>query len=237
MTKETIFETPTGEKVPAITAEQMREVDRIAVEEIGLGLLQMMENAGRNLAQQVRSTADDSVTVLAGSGGNGGGGLATARHLANRGVDVSVVLDREPANLDGAAATQLETVEAMDIPITVWSNETIRDSTTIVDALVGYGLSGPLRGTAAEIATAVSDESATVVSLDVPTGVNATTGDAPGPHITPDVTLTLALPKTGLTDTPGRLVLGDIGIPAVVYERAGIEYANPFDGYRIELRN
>jgi NAD(P)H-hydrate epimerase len=232
------FETTTGTQVPAITAEQMRAVDRIAVEEIGLGLLQMMENAGRNLAQQVRSVADGPVTVLAGKGGKGGGGIAAARHLANRGVDVSVVLTREPADLSGAPATQYGIIDAMSVPISVGSKGFRPGAIeTVVDALVGYGLSGPLRGTARELVEAIPEQSQTIVALDVPSGIDATTGAAPGPSITPDVTLTLALPKTGLEDVQGRLVLGDIGIPVKVFERAGIEYENPFDGYRVELQN
>jgi NAD(P)H-hydrate epimerase len=81
------FRTEDGAIVPAITAAQMREVDRIALEEFGLGVLQMMENAGRNLAQNVQDMlggAGGEVAILAGSGGNGGGGLCCARHLRNR---------------------------------------------------------------------------------------------------------------------------------------------------------
>jgi NAD(P)H-hydrate epimerase len=79
-----LFRTPEGIPVPAVTAEQMREVDRIAVEDFGLGILQMMENAGRNLAanlMEMLASMDGEVTVLAGAGGNGGGGLRSARHL------------------------------------------------------------------------------------------------------------------------------------------------------------
>jgi len=83
------FTTPAGRAVPAVTAAEMAEVDRVAVDEVGLRLLQMMENAGRTLAAQVRALADGPVTVLAGSGGNGGGGLAAARELANRGLSTT----------------------------------------------------------------------------------------------------------------------------------------------------
>jgi NAD(P)H-hydrate epimerase len=94
--RRTFFRTEDGLVVPAVTAEQMREVDRIAVEEFGLGILQMMENAGRNLAENVLDMLDGArseVAVLAGSGGNGGRGLCCARHLHNRGFQVWVVLD------------------------------------------------------------------------------------------------------------------------------------------------
>jgi NAD(P)H-hydrate epimerase len=87
------FRTEDGIPVPAVTAEQMREVDRIAVEDFGLGILQMMENAGRNLAQNVLGMLDGrrgEVTVLVGSGGNGGGGLCCARHLHKRDTSTTV---------------------------------------------------------------------------------------------------------------------------------------------------
>jgi NAD(P)H-hydrate repair Nnr-like enzyme with NAD(P)H-hydrate epimerase domain len=93
-----VFRTEDGIVVPAVTAEQMREMDRIAVEEFGLGILQMMENAGRSLALNVMEmldSAEGEVTVLVGPGGNGGGGLCCARHLHNRGFKVWVLLDRE----------------------------------------------------------------------------------------------------------------------------------------------
>ena len=93
---EYLFWTEDGRPVPAVTAEQMREVDRIAVEDFGLGILQMMENAGRNLAQNaidMLGATKGEVTVLAGAGGNGGGGLCCARHLRmplERGVYAAV---------------------------------------------------------------------------------------------------------------------------------------------------
>src|SRR6056297_3358061 len=107
------FETETGTMVAAVTANEMGEVDRVAVDEVGLTLLQMMENAGRNLAEVVRSVDGEDVTVLAGNGGNGGGGLVAARHLANRDVSVDVVLDRPPTDLDGATAHQYRILDAM----------------------------------------------------------------------------------------------------------------------------
>ncbi|MEO0455292.1 MAG: NAD(P)H-hydrate epimerase [Cyanobacteria bacterium P01_A01_bin.114] len=91
------FTTDTGIRVPAVTTEQMIEVDRLAVEELGPNLFQMMENAGRNLALQAIECLGDrwrtaKIVVLAGTGGNGGGGICAARHLANRGADVSLCL-------------------------------------------------------------------------------------------------------------------------------------------------
>lgn len=95
-----IFVTEAGLEVPAIRIDQMREVDRVAIEEVGPNLYQMMENAGRNLALTVLDRLGDdwastAIAVLAGTGGNGGGGICAARHLANRGADVTVVISDE----------------------------------------------------------------------------------------------------------------------------------------------
>ncbi len=110
------FATDLGVRVPAITTDQMREVDRVAIEELGPNLYQMMENAGRNLAITVLETlgaawSETPITVLSGTGGNGGGGICAARHLANRGADVTVVLT-DPAGLTPVPSEQLAVYRA-----------------------------------------------------------------------------------------------------------------------------
>ena len=118
---DSLFWTEEGILVPAVTAEQMREVDRIAVEEFGLGILQMMENAGRNLALNAIGMLGGmagEITVLAGAGGNGGGGLCSARHLHNRGYEVHLVLDRDAGAMRGAAGTQLRILRAAALSVT-----------------------------------------------------------------------------------------------------------------------
>jgi len=223
------FTTTDGRSVTAVTAAEMRAVDRVAVEEFGVALLQMMENAGRTLAWHVRDVAKGPVTVLAGSGGNGGGGLCAARHLANRDVPVSVVLDRDHDDLAGAARTQYETLAAMDVPVEAGVDAlSQRDPETVVDALVGYGLDGPLRGTAATLVEELASIDTSVVSLDVPSGLNATTGERAGAAVHPDRALTLALPKTGLIAVTADLLLADIAFPAGVYESLDVPYASPF---------
>lgn len=231
-----VFRTPDGIPIPAVTASQMREIDRIAVDEVGLGLLEMMENAGRNLAgHALMIQENDPVVIIAGAGGNGGGGLACARHLVNRDVPVHVVLDRPPDELAGAPATQYAILEAMDVPVTTHL-ESVTDVDVLVDALIGYGLRDAPRESARELIRESNEVACPVVSLDVPSGLDATTGETPGVAIRPDRTLTLALPKTGLRDIPGELYLGDIGIPSVVFEDIGLSYQSPYrDEYWIEL--
>jgi len=246
-----MFRTVSGRPVTAVTAEEMRAVDDAAVD-AGLALLQMMENAGRLLARSSRAAAgadDPAVLVLAGGGGNGGGGLCEARHLANGGTNVRVVLDRAPSGLSGAPERQHRLLGETDVTVSgpaadAGSIDRERYD-VVVDAFVGYGLTDPLRGRAAELVEGlglhtdrVSQDSPSVVSLDVPSGVDATSGEAPGVAVRPDRTITLALPKTGLVAArAGRLWLADIGIPTGVYERAGVSYAQPFDGAgQVKLR-
>jgi len=239
------FRTEDSIVVPAVTADQMREVDRIAVEEFGLGILQMMESAGRNLTLNVMDMLDGDrgeVAILAGSGGNGGGGLCCARHLHNRGFAVWVVLAREEAALTGAARNQLQILRAAGLqPVApAQAEEVIRRAEIVVDALIGYSLRGAPRGRVAELIELCNRHAARVLSLDVPSGLNATTGETPGLVVHPERTLTLALPKTGLQRVPGELYLADIGIPPEVFQRLGLSFDPPFGeryGVRLEKSN
>ena len=235
----TMFRTSTGRSVTAVTADEMRDIDRVAVEDVELHLLQMMENAGRILAWHVRDVGESDVVIVAGNGGNGGGGLTCARHLANRGVSVRVVLDRPPEELSGAAAHQYHILDEMDVSVTA-GIESLADAderTTVVDALIGYGLSGDVRPPADAYINRMNERAGPTVSLDVPSGIDATTGEPLGEAVAPDRTVTLALPKTGLDASTGELYLADISIPRTVYDRLGIEYEPPFgdaDWIRLE---
>lgn len=228
--KREAFRTGTGQPVTAVTAEEMARVDRVAVEEVGLEVRQMMENAGRILAHHVRVVTDGPVLVVAGSGGNGGGGLVCARHLANRGVDVQVVLDRPTEALTGDAAHQHRILAEMDVPIRtgVSALEEVGER-TVVDALIGYGLSGAVRQPADAFIEWMDDRTQPVISLDIPSGLDPTTGEARPTAVRPVRTLTLALPKTGLTASVGTLYVADIAIPRTVYKRLDLPYDRPFD--------
>jgi NAD(P)H-hydrate epimerase len=219
----------------------MREIDRIAVEETGPNLFQMMENAGRNLALQTLEILgaewrERQILVLAGAGGNGGGGICAARHLANRGAAVTLVLAASPPAGSVPAFQHL-----------VYTNTSGRETAAdalrherpelLIDALIGYGLTAAPRGIAADLITWANGSGAPTLSLDVPSGVDATTGETPGVAIRPGWTMTLALPKTGLrSENAGHLVLADIGIPSETFRRAGIASVSPFgDRYRLPL--
>lgn len=208
--------------IPALTAEQMREVDRVAMQELRIELIQMMENAGRSLADlAIGIFRPRSVTVLAGSGGNGGGGLVAARHFANRGVTPWVVLSRDEAELAAVPAHQLEILRRMGIAV----HAEPPGADLVVDALIGYSLRGNPQGRSAELIAWANRQQAPVLALDLPSGLDATTGQPATPCIRAAATLTLALPKAGLLQAPeptGRLYLADISIPSVVYRQLGI---------------
>lgn len=233
------FYTDDGVLVPAITAEQMREVDRIAVEAAAPSLQQMMENAGRSLAltgidHLGSGWRDVTIVVAAGSGGNGGGSVCAARHLANHGGDVVLVLSR--ANrLSPVTEQQLHIFEKTSGRIeSVGSFE----PGLILDAVVGYGLDGAPQGSAQEMIAWLRDGPTPVISLDVPSGLDSTTGEILGDAVEAVATVTLALPKTGLVSPlAGELWLADLGIPREVFVTAGIHLPRHlFDGrYRIHL--
>lgn len=221
------FETVDGVMVPAVTSVQMSEIDRIAVEETGPHLVQMMENAGRSLAISALRTprlleAGGPIVVMAGTGGNGGGGICAARHLANRGLEVRLVVT-DDSRLGEIPALQLDIFRSTPGRL-IGESDLDRDvPALIVDALVGYSLKGDLRGISRDLAVWANNADAPIISLDVPSGVEATTGEAPAAHIQASQTVTLALPKTGLDgEAVGDLYLADLGIPAEAYRRAGI---------------
>ncbi len=235
------FITESGIHVPAITARQMAEVDRIAMEETGPNLFQMMENAGRNLALTAIKLLGNGyrnlkVVILCGTGGNGGGGICAGRHLANRNIEVKICITAS-ARLKPVTAFQRKVflnTGGKEIGLEQLSKE---KADLIIDAVIGYNLNSAPRGNALEMIEWANSNETKILSLDVPSGVDATTGKTPGNYMKANTILTLALPKTGLLpEFTGELLLADIGIPAKVYERAEIKYQNPFgDKFIVKL--
>ena len=106
-----------------------------------------------------------------------------------------------------------------------------------MDAIIGYNLSNALRGNSLQFIQWANDQKVKKISLDVPSGIDSTTGEHYGEYFHTDSTLTLALPKTGLSEAKcGQLLLGDIGIPKIVYDKIGIDYDSPFNNkFVVEL--
>ncbi len=195
------FKTDTGIEVGAVTADQMREVDRIAMEETGPNLFQMMENAGRNLALQAievlgNGWKEASIVLLAGLGGNAGGGICAARHLANREANVQLILS-DPDRLGEVPAFQRKIFNSTSgREVETPSLSGLRPD-LVIDAVIGYSLIGAPRGTALELIRWANDTGAPILSLDVPTGVDSTTSESEGECMHAKWTMTLALPRLG----------------------------------------
>ncbi len=216
---------PSIDRPPTLTSDEMLEVDRIMIEEVGIDLARMMENAGRNLADVVIELFHPgSVTVLAGSGGNGGGVLVAARHLINRGVTVHVAGTRSIERLTPVTGDQAAILGRMGVSV----EEEPVEADVVLDGIIGYSLSGPPTGRAREFIEWSANQR--VVSLDVPSGLDATSGTAPGACVAAEATMTLALPKRGLMGHPstGRMFLADISVPVSIYRKFGIEMETPF---------
>ncbi len=222
--------------VPALTNEQMVEVDRLMVAEYGIVLIQMMENAGRALAELTRQLLGGSVTgsrivAAVGAGNNGGGGMVAARHLSNWGAHVQVVLVRSPKDLKEVPAHQWRALAQLPVERSVFDADEppgIGPADAILDALIGYGLRGNPRGSTAELIRRVNSLHALTLSLDAPSGLDTTGGKPADPCISASATLTLALPKVGLLTRSARHVVGnlylaDIGVPPSLYARLGID--------------
>ncbi|MFC1975487.1 NAD(P)H-hydrate epimerase [Chloroflexota bacterium] len=216
-------------KIPYVTTEQMIEVDRAMMEDFNIGLGQMMENAGRNLAHLARirffegDPSGKKVIVLAGTGGNGGGALACARRLHNWGAQVQVFVTKPKANFTPIPAHQLDILHRMKVSVAqAEAVATAESPGLIIDGVIGYSLKGTPRGTAADLIRWANAQDSPILALDAPSGVDTTTGTVFDPAIRAMATMTLALPKEGLRAPGveacvGELYLADISVPPSLY--------------------
>ena len=221
-----------ADSLPWISVAQMREVDRLMIEEFAIPLEQMMENAGRSVAVLARHLLGGDargrrVLVLAGSGGNGGGGLAAARHLLVADANVHVSLAAPPERLAPVTRKQYETLVLLGVVPGTGSD----GAELIIDALLGYGQKGVPSGDVASLVGQATG--APVLALDVPSGLELETGRLHEPHVRAAATLTLALPKNSMRlgdapDVVGELYLADISVPPAVYKHLGVRYDSPF---------
>jgi len=216
-------------EIPYLSTEQMIEVDRAMIEDYRIELIQMMENAGRNLAQLAseRFLSGDPrgqrVAVLAGTGGNGGGALVCARRLHNYGARVNVFVTKPDADFTPIPAHQLAILRRMQVPVAqAAAISQISPPALIIDGLIGYSLKGAPRGAVADLIRWANAQNAPVLALDAPSGMDTTTGTVFDPVIRAAATLTLALPKAGLRAPGveaqvGELYLADISVPPALY--------------------
>lgn len=217
--------------VPALTPAQIRRVERLMVRDYGIHPAQTLEASGRHLADLATvwlegCAAGRSVLVLAGRSTHGGGGVVAARHLANRGANVQVVIAHPVESFTGPAARGLRTLWRMGVAVTEaepgWD---LPGADLVLDALIGGRLQ---KASSAENALLhlAQAHPAPVLALAIPSGVDGKTGAVGTPYLRAAATLALALPQTGLLRAPaavvGILYLADIGVPVALYESLGL---------------
>ncbi|MFQ5994116.1 MAG: NAD(P)H-hydrate epimerase [Acidiferrobacterales bacterium] len=223
--------TPTIDEAPYLTTEQMVEVDRAMIEDFRIELIQMMENAGRNLAHLSRvrflggNPTGKHVVIMAGSGGNGGGALVAARRLHSWGADVRLLLAQPAEKMTPVPRHQLDILQRMRVPGSdgpARLADVERTADLIVDGLIGYSLRGAPHGLIADLIRWANRTGAPILSLDAPSGIDTTTGTMFDPAISATATMTVALPKEGLRARGveahvGQLYLADISVPPALY--------------------
>jgi NAD(P)H-hydrate epimerase len=203
------------------------------IEDYKIELIQMMENAGRNLAHLARSRfwggdpRGKQVVVLAGTGGNGGGALVCARRLHNYGADVRVIITKPDEAFTAVPAHQLAILRQMQVPIALAESLPAQTPDLIIDGIIGYNLKGVPRGTAGDMIRWANRQAAPILALDAPSGVDTTSGMVFDPAIRATATMTLALPKEGLRAAGvkthvGELYLADISVPPELYAQPAL---------------
>jgi hydroxyethylthiazole kinase-like uncharacterized protein yjeF len=220
-----------------LDAETMRGVDRWAIEEQGVPSLDLMERAGAGVTRVVERLAPDgAAVVLCGKGNNGGDGLVVARLLRDAGRSLTVVCTAPPGDFAGDARVNLERLPG-ETPLELTEDreraeQALAEATVIVDALLGTGFQGEPRGAVGEAIEAINAATALVVSVDVPSGVDASTGVASGAAVRAAATVTFHAGKPGLWIAPGKTHAGevytiDIGIPRGSPEETKIGLIGP----------
>ncbi len=231
---------PTAEQIPAVTGPQMAEIDRLMRDGFGVEPIQLMEVAGHAVAAYARQrflggdAYGQRVTILCGSGGNGGDGMVAARFLQSWGAIAEIWLSRRPQSGRGPAWRQLGS--ATHFGVTVHEptmHPALPDADLVIDALLGFSLAGPPTDETAALIVAANAQSAPVLAVDLPSGLDATSGRVYHPCIRADATLTFALPKTGLYAPAARsqigdLVVADIGVPPAAFARLGVDVGDLF---------
>jgi NAD(P)H-hydrate epimerase len=226
----------TSHKTLYLTVDQIRAIDQYAIEKLGIPGVILMENAGRNCADHVEKMLKNKAgsgrrknkaSIICGRGNNGGDGFTIARHLAHRGWEVNVDLYGDPDRLSGDAAVNHAIVENMGLPVrNLKSKQAIAAATrrwsgadVIVDALLGTGFSGEVREPMATLINKLNNQQKPLImAVDVPSGLNATTGEPGGVAVKANRTVSFVAAKTGYKEKTakpylGRVYVVDIGAP------------------------
>lgn len=217
-----------------VTAQQMRELDRRAIEERGIPSLTLMENAGRAVAhialRLTEARKDRPITVVCGSGNNGGDGFVAARYLAEAGRRAQVLLGAPKGEITADARENLRRLEIAGLGVTEIPDpqpivNACATSALVIDALLGTGLAGKVRGLPGQLIGAINECAPRVLAVDIPSGLDADSGEPLGMAVRAVETVSMGLPKLGLflypgMDYAGRVTVADIGFPADLLNEA-----------------
>ena len=213
----------------SLSRQAVRQVDRWAIEQIGLAGVVLMENAGRQVADVAEELLTDChprrVAIVAGPGNNGGDGFVLARHLAVRGIESTVYLIAPREKLSGDARANFDVLLKLGLPVIDVAAGDLPGLATelsqaglVVDAVGGTGGRGDLHDPMAEAARQINASGTCVLAVDIPTGLDCDSGQAGNPTVRAAVTVTFVARKSGF-DNPasapytGRVIVADIGVP------------------------
>ena len=212
----------------AVTAQKMRQIDKTAIEQYGIRGIVLMENAGKAVSEVIMAVSENipgTIAIFCGRGNNGGDGFVTARHLLNKGKKVDIYLLGEVDRVKEDAKINLNILLKMRQPIhriaDIKSFKKLRrkfNASIIVDAIYGTGFTGHSPEIASHLMNFLNSLKIPIISVDVPSGLDATTGKSGGPCLKAATTVTFGIAKTGFlkNDGPlfaGKIVVADIGLP------------------------
>ena len=209
-----------------LNVAQMQLLDQEAVSRLGIPDIVLMENAGRSTAESIIKLLEEresaAIAILAGKGNNGGDAFVIARHLYHQGVPADIFTTATPKEYKGSAAINLKILQNLGIHIEVLESTTdfpdLREWDIIVDGLLGTGIKGAASGLQAELINAINESGATVVAIDIPSGVAGDSGLCEGPAVIADLTVTMCTPKRGLLLPPGRDRCGRLETAYIGYD-------------------
>jgi NAD(P)H-hydrate epimerase len=220
-----------------LSREQVRELDRRAIQEFGVPGVILMENAGRGAAEVlVHLGCRGPVVICCGKGNNGGDGFVIARHLDNRNIQVRVLLFAQPEDLTGDAAVNYQIIARSGLSIEVYAGESWDEKTLqadmanaewIVDALFGTGLTGPVRKPLDRVIAAINSSRARILAVDIPSGLDCDTGQPLGPTVRAEHTVTFVAEKKGFASPQAREWIGQVHVVDIGAPRRLLQESSP----------
>jgi NAD(P)H-hydrate epimerase len=216
-----------------LSREEVRALDRRAIEEFGVPGVVLMENAGRGAADVLMSLGcKGPVVICCGKGNNGGDGFVIARHLNNQNIRVRVVLFAHPDKLTGDAAINYQIIARSGLPILVHAGEELKqnvldtelaDAEWVVDGLFGTGLTGPVKNPYDMVIAAINQCKARVLAVDIPSGLDCDSGKPLGPTVHAEHTVTFVAEKKGFANAEAKKWTGQIHVVGIGAPRRVLE--------------